>query len=44
MKTITAIRKEIKALRKLAKEYPRDAAAQASIEGQINVLLWVIGE
>ena len=44
MKTITAIRKEIKELKKLAREYPRDVAAQASIAGQINVLLWVIGE
>lgn len=42
MKTPTQIRSEIEALKRLAATCPDDAAAQASIAGQINALEWAI--
>jgi hypothetical protein len=40
MKTVEKIREEIEALKRLAADNPDDAAAQVSIEGQIDALLW----
>lgn len=41
MRTVRQIRKEIEALKRLAAANPDDKFAQASIEGQIDVLMWV---
>jgi hypothetical protein len=41
MRTVEQIRNEIEALKQLAAQYPHDVAAQASLAGQINALLWV---
>ena len=41
MKTKEQIQKEIEALEKLGCRVPDDKLAQASIRGQIDVLMWV---
>lgn len=42
MKTVQQIEDEIAALRKLAEDYQDDAAAQASVEAQIDALTWAV--
>lgn len=42
MKTREQVTAEIEALHRLAATCPDDAIAQASIAGQINVLVWII--
>lgn len=42
MKSRYEVKLEIASLKKLAVQYHDDAAAQASIAGQINALSWVL--